>query len=443
MLTQKMKSMTRRQLLGHAVSAGAGICLIDAAARGAQGSANERLNIACVGLGNQGRANLQLMASQNIVALCDVDAARTAMFAKKFPHAKCFSDFRVMLDKMDRQIDAVVVTTPNHSHAAVAVRAMNMGKHVYCEKPLTHTVVEARAMTAAAAKNKVVTQMGTQIHAGDNYRRCVELVRAGAIGPVRRVHVWFGRPGGWRRYKHLTERPQETPPVPQGLDWNLWIGPAPVRPFHPCYHPHDWHYWWDFGNGTLGNMSAHYLDLVFWALDLGYPKSIETTGPAVHRDSTPFWLDCTWQFPARNAMPPVAVTWYHGRGCPPAVQQLGAPAWDVGVLFVGEKGMLLADYTKRKLLPEERFADYQPPAPTIAASIGCHRKEWFEACKGNGRTLCPFEYGARITETILLGNAAYRAGKSLTWDAARMTFSNCPEADRFLRQEYRKGWTLG
>lgn len=260
MATRHRTLWTRRQLLHRAGSVGAGVWLADRSAWSAPGSANERLNIACVGLGNQGNANAGLVAGENIVALCDVDASRLAMFAERFPRARCFADFRAMLDEMQRHIDAVVVTTPNHSHAAIAISAMKMGKHVYCEKPLAHTIVEVRAMQKAAAVSKVVTQLGTQIHAGGNYRRTVELIRAGAIGPVRKVHVWFGRPGGWRRYEPLAERPAETPPVPRGLDWDLWIGPAPTRPYHPCYHPHDWHYWWHFGNGEMGNMAPHFLE---------------------------------------------------------------------------------------------------------------------------------------------------------------------------------------
>ncbi|MDZ7619008.1 MAG: Gfo/Idh/MocA family oxidoreductase [Patescibacteria group bacterium] len=442
MSTYRRTSCTRRQMLRNTGLAGVGLWLAGGSRQLAAGSANEKLNIACVGLGNQGNANVGLVAGENIVALCDVDASRVAMFANRFPSAKCFADFRVMLDKMERHIDAVVVTTPNHSHAVISIPAMKMGKHVYCEKPLAHTIHEIRAMQQAAAESKVVTQLGTQIHAGSNYRRTVELIRAGAIGAVRKVHVWFGKPGGFKRYEPLTERPTEKPPVPEGLDWDLWTGPAPMRPYHPCYHPHDWHYWWHFGNGEMGNMAPHFFDLAFWALDLGAPESVEATGPPVHPDSTPFWLDCAWRFPARAELPPVEVTWHDGRGCPAAVRELLGFESGAGVLFVGDKGMLLANYTERKLLPEEDFAGYQPPEPTIPDSVGCQRKEWIEACKGNGEALCSFDYGGPLTEVILLGNIAYRTGKTLRWDAAKMTFPNHPEADQYLRQEHRSGWHL-
>ena len=437
------KQITRRALLRASAASGLGVYLPGRRGFGQERSPNERPNVACIGLGNQSRANLGLVAKHaNIVALCDVDPTRTAMFADKFPRAATFADFRILFDKIEKSIDAVVVTTPNHSHAAIALPAMKMGKHVYCEKPLTRTVREARAMAEAAERSGVVTQMGTQIHAGENYRRCVELIRAGAVGLVRDVHVWFGKPGGFRRFKHVVDRPAKRPPIPSGLDWDLWIGPAAMRPFHPCYHPHDWHYWWDFGNGTLGNMAPHFMDLVFWSLGLRSPGAIHAVGPAVHPESTPFWLECRWDYPARGEMPPVRVTWHHGRGCPPIVEKLGASPWGAGVLFVGDDGVLAADYDRRVLLPEKKFADFQPPDVTIANSVGCHRREWVEACKGNGRALCDFDYASKLTETLLLGNIAYRAGKRLEWNATAMSFPNCPEADGYLHSDYREGWKL-
>jgi predicted dehydrogenase len=434
--------MNRRDALRAGALSAAGFWVCGSAPSRLSASPNEKLNIACVGLGNQGRANLNLVQSQNIVALCDVDEARTSMFAEKFPKARTFADFRVMLDKMGDEIDAVVVTTPNHSHATIAATAMRAGKHCYCEKPLAHSIQEVRTLQRIASEQGVVTQMGTQNHAGDNYRRVVELIRSGAIGQVKKVHIWFGRPGGWRRYKHLVDRPTENIPIPKSLDWDLWIGPAQMQSYHPVYHPHDWHYWWDFGNGTLGNMACHYLDLVFWALDLSYPSAVETVGPPVHPDSTPFWLECRWEFPERGPLPAVDVVWHHGRGCPQAVLSLGAPESEAGVLFIGDQGMLLADYEKRQLLPEEQFKDFKPPEPTIAASIGCHRREWFEACKGNGAALCHFDYAGPLTETVILGNVAYRIGERIEWDAKRMTATNTDRAELYLRREYRKGWTL-
>ena len=404
-------------------------------------AANNKLQIACVGLGNQGNHNLGLMKTQQIVALCDTDDRRTASYAEMLPDAKPFADFRVMLDAMDDAIEAVVVTTPNHSHATVAINAMKRGKHCYCEKPLAHTITEVRAMQRVAQEQQAVTQMGIQIHAEANYRRTVELVRSGAIGDVHDVHVWFGRPGGFRRFGQLVDRPKGEP-VPEGVHWDLWVGPAPMHPFHPCYHPHDWHYWWDYGNGSLGNMGCHYMDLVYWALDLQYPDSVRTEGPPPHPDSTPLWLDCHWQFPGRGARDAVAVHWYHGRNLPEPVKALGAPDWPAGVLFVGSKGMVVADYNRHQLLPEADFTDFAPPPPTIPDAVGNHREEWYEACKGNGKTLAHFDYAAPLTETILLGNVAHRTGGTLEWDAKAMKVTNNPDANALLQYEYRPGWTL-
>ena len=435
--------LSRRQLLRNTSLAGLAVWTSGRIGLGAENSPGERLRLAVVGLGNQSRADVPAAAKYaDVVAACDIDRSCRDRFAKQHPKARLFADFRKMYDKTADRFDAVMVITPNHTHATVALPAMRLGKHVYCEKPLTHTILEARAMARVAKEMGVVTQMGTQIHAGANYRRVVELVRSGAIGDVRKVHVWFGKPGGFRRYKTMVDPPTERPPVPEGVDWDLWIGPAPMRPYHPCYHPHDWHYWWDFGNGTLGNMSPHFQDVVFWALGLGSPTSIEAAGPPVNPQSTPFWLDCTWQYPARGDMPPVTVVWHHGRNCPKEVTELSGVTNSAGVLFVGERGMLFCDYGNRKLLPKQQYADYKPPRPTIPDSIGCHRREWIEACRGNGRALCHFDYASKLTEAILLGNIAYRVGGKLEWDGDRMTFPNSPEANRYLHYEYREGWKL-
>lgn len=435
------RKLNRREMIRCTSLAGSGLVFPVANAMAAR-SPNEKLQIACVGLGNQGRANLEKVSGENIVALCDVDDQRTGMFAEKFPKATCFRDFRVMLDKMEKEIDAVVVTTPNHSHATIASAAMRRGKHVYCEKPLTRTVDETRALMGLAEESGVVTQMGIQIHASDNYRRTVELIRSGAIGPVHDVHTWWwGRPNGWRRYELTVDRPSDRPPVPMGLDWDKWIGPAPMRPYHPCYAPHDWHYWWDFGNGEMGNMACHYMDLVFWALELEYPTVIKAEGPAVHPESTPLWIDCHWEFPARGDRQPVRVHWYHGRTCPEPVVDLKVPKWSAGVLFLGRDGMLLADYTRRVLLPADRYEGFEPPEPSTPSSIG-HRKEWIEACKTETPAQCPFSYSGLVTETVLLGNIAYRVGEPLTWDSKSMRFPDNTAANALVCASYRDGWVL-
>ena len=361
-----------------------------------------------------------------------MDERRAASSFEKFPSAEKFRDYRRMLGDLDRRIDAIVVSTPNHVHAPASVMAMRMGKHCYCEKPLAHSVAEARLAAHVAAEQKVATQMGTQIHASDNYRRIVELIRAGAIGAVRECHCWL--PGGGA----AGDRPQETPPVPAELDWDLWLGPAPNRPYHPCYVPHDWHFWWDFGGGAFGNMGCHYLDLAFWALDLRHPLTVEASGPPPHLESTPAWQHVRYEFPARGDAPPLTLTWTHGETAPALFREHQVPEWAWGV-FVGSKGLLLANYDRRMLWPEQAFAGVVPPEPSIAPSVG-HHQEWIAACKTGSPTSCSFDYSGAVTETVLLGNVAYRVGQKLEWDAPHMKFTNCPPAHDYLQRAYRPGW---
>jgi predicted dehydrogenase len=317
------------------------------------------------------------------------------------------------------------------------VAALKRNLHVYCEKPLTHTVSEARIVAETTRQFKRVTQMGTQIHAGSNYRRVVELVKSGAVGPVREVHNWVGSV-----WKGLPEgRPAETPPIPDYLHWNLWLGPAPHRPYHPAYVPAAWRGWWDFGGGAMADMACHHMDLPFWALDMRHPLTIEAEGPPVNPETCPAWLIVRYEFPARGALPPVKLTWYNGDKRPPYITEGKLPPWGAGTLFVGEKGMLLADYDRHVLLPEKDFAEFKPPKPFITESIG-HHNEWIEACKTGGPTTCNFDYAGALTETVLLGNVAYRTGKKLDWDAKQLQARSCPEADRFIQHHYRQGWTL-
>ncbi len=431
-------TVTRRDLLRATASSAA---LAFAPVRIAAGAPGGKLNIAVVGSAHRAAANLGGIRGENIVAICDVDANYLAAALKKHPGAKPFKDFRRMLDAVEKEIDAVVVSTPDHTHAVAAMRAIRAGKHCYCEKPLTRTVSEARAVTEAAARHKVVTQIGTQIHAGTNYRRTVELVRAGAIGPVAEVHVWV--PASYKG----TDRPKETPPVPKHLDWDLWLGPVPERPYHPCYHPGRWRSWWAFGTGALGDFGCHYMDLPFWALDLKHPTSVEAEGPPVHPEGTPAWLIARYAFPARGNQPPVRLTWYDGGKRPDALlKELLPPAPKrptpkAGVLFVGTKGWLFADYGRHLLLPADRFKDYQRPKPTIPNSIG-HHQEWIQACKTGGETTCRFSYSGPLTEAALLGTVAYRTGEKLAWDGPAGRVTNCPKAERYLRHAYRKGWSL-
>jgi predicted dehydrogenase len=408
------------------------------------------LNIAIIGAGGRGGANTDGVKSENIVALCDVNQDALDAAAKKFPKAKTFRDFRKLYD-IANEFDAVVVSTCEHTHAFATLPGLQMGKHVYCEKPLTHNIWEARVIREAAGKAKVATQMGTQIHAGDNYRRVVELIQSGAIGSVREVHVWVSRAWGWQSEEEskaakdivfVQERPANTEPVPKGLDWDLWLGPAPERPFNSVYVPGPkWYRWWAFGNGTMSDLGSHWIDLPFWALNLKHPLTVEAEGPAVSLEIAPASMHATYTYGERGEQPPLTLHWYQGSYQPQILKDGGIPKWDSGVLFVGDKGMLLADYGKHVLLPEDKYADFKRPDPFIPASIG-HYEEWLQACKTGSPTTCNFEYAGWLTEANHLGNVAYRVGKKLDWDPVKLCAANTPEADRFIKREYRGSWKL-
>ncbi len=442
-------SLTRRRFLGTAAAAGATTFAAPALLRGR--NLNEKLNIAIVGAGGRGASNMADVASENIVALCDVNADNLARAAAAHPKARQAVDFRKLFDHPG-EFDAVVVSTCEHTHAFATLPALQLGKHVYCEKPLTHNVWEARRIREAAARANVATQMGTQIHAGDNYRRVVELVRTGAIGPVREVHVWVGRAWGLQSETDakaagdivfVQHRPAAGEPIPSGLNWDLWLGPAPERPFHSVYFPGPkWYRWWDFGNGTMSDLGSHWIDLPFWALELKSPLTIEAQGPPAHPELAPASMQVSYQYGPRGAAPALELTWYQGHNKPALWQSKRIPQWDSGVLFVGDQGMLLSDYGKHVLLPEEKFASFAPPEAFIAKSLG-HHAEWLHACKTGAPTTCNFEYAGWLTEANHLGNVAYRAGQRLEWDAASLRATNCADAERFIKREYRQGWTLG
>ena len=437
------RDMTRRTFLRGAALAGSGLVILSNSrlVRGTQ--ANSRLNIAAIGIAGRGGDDVNGVASENIVALCDVHESHAAGTFAKFPSAKKYKDFRKMLDEIHGQIDAVVVGTPDHTHAPAGAMAMKLGKHCYCEKPLTHSVYEARVMANLANEKKLVTQMGTQIHAGTNYRRVVELVQSGAIGAVGEVHVWMGanlEGPAVPMDRSQPDAPKERPDAPAGLDWDLWLGPAAYRPYSPSYAPFQWRYWWNFANGQLGDFFCHYCDLAFWALKLRHPLTVEAEGP-LHPESTAKWTIAKQQYPARGELPPVALTWYSGGPYPAFMKERNIPAWNSAVLFIGSQGMLIADYNRHQLLPEEKFAGFQPPAPFIPDSIG-HHEEWIAACKTGGPTTCNFDYSGALTEAALLCNVALRSGEKLTWDARNLKAVGSSKADAFLRREYRKGWTL-
>ncbi len=397
-------------------------------------AANEKLNMGCVGTANRAAADINGVVSENIVALCDVDKNYLDRSKARFPDARTYADYREMIDKEGDKIDAVTVGTADHNHAPATIRAIRAGKHVYCEKPLTHTVQESRIVAEAAKKHGVATQLGTQIHAGANYRRVVEVIQSGAIGDVTEVHVWVGKAWGGG------ERPEGGQEPPATLDWDLWLGPAPYRPYFPGrYHPAQWRRWWDFGQGTLGDMACHYMDLPFWALKLRHPISCEAEGPEVHPETCPLGLTVRYEFPERGGLPPVRFTWSDGNRIPREVAGERVPG--SGVMFMGSEGNMFANYGSYRLFPAEKFADFKPPEPSIPPSIG-HHAEWIKACKDGSPTTCNFDYSGALTEAVLLGNVAYRTGEKLEWDAKNLKATNCAAADKYISKEYRAGWEV-
>jgi len=426
-----MTRNTRREFL----AATAGVWVGSAAGFGQEKSPNAKLNIGLIGVTGRGGQNMiPAITSENVAAICDVDERHLGQGAKKFPKARPYRDFRKMIDE-GKDLDAVLISTPHHIHAPATARAIKAGKHVYCEKPLTHTVWEARVVAELTAKHKVATQHGTQMHASGIFRSVVELVQGGAIGPVREAHVWIGEGYGG------ATRPKDQPPVPPYLDWDLWLGPAPERPYHPRYHPYGWHYYWDFGEGTLGNMGCHLQDLPFWALKLRHPLNVEAEGSPYHPESPPKWLIARYEYGARETLPPFKLTWYHGGKQPEPPEGVNMADWSYGILFVGEKGQVIADYKRHLLLPQSKFVDFKPPKPFLPETIG-HHEEWIRACKTGEATTCNFDYAGALTEAVHLGHVAYCVGQRIEWDAAALKAKNCPDADRFIRREYRKGWEL-
>jgi predicted dehydrogenase len=435
---KKTYPMNRRQLLKLSSASAAALFVSGTPARASRNPL-EKLNIACIGTANRARADIDGVVHENIVALCDVDSGYLDRCAAWFTEngkgkPALFRDYRTMLADAADTFDAVVVGTTDHHHAPATIRALRAGKHVYCEKPLTHTVAEARLIAETAREQGVATQLGTQIHAGSNYRRCVEIIQGGVIGDVTEAHVWVNKAWGGG------ELPEKADPVPETLDWDLWLGPAPERPYAAGrYHPANWRRWWDFGQGTLGDMACHYMDLPFWALKLKHPTHCEAEGPEPHPHTCPLGLIVRYEFPARDSMPPVKLTWYDGNMVPKKINDQPVPA--NGIMFVGTEGMMFASYSNYRLFPQQKFAGFQPPEPTIPDSIG-HHKEWIQACKEGTPTTCNFDYSGALTETVLLGNVAYRSGTGFAWDAANLKATDAPEANQFVSKEYRKGWEV-
>jgi len=445
-------SKSRRDFIRTSVAAAAGFTILPSNAMAGFGHIppSDKLNIAGIGIGGMGRNNLANVAkTENIVALCDVDwREQTTRIFKTYPDAKQYKDYRVMLDRQ-KEIDAVIVATSDHSHAVISLEAMRRKKHVFTQKPLTHTVHEARVLAKAAKEYKVATQMGNQGQASDGPRRLREVIWDGVIGPVREVHVWTDRPNRGllgTYWPQGVSRPADTPPAPAELDWDLFIGPAPVRPYHQAYHPFSWRGWWDFGTGALGDIGCHSLDPVFRALKLKYPTSVQAVSTLVNDESYPLSSIVRYEFPARADMPPVTLTWYDGGMRPMQIPEMeeGMKMGPGGTLYIGDKGKILDD----RILPLSLRNSYSAPAPYIPSSPG-HEQEWIEACKGGASAGSDFEWAGPLTETVLLGNIALRrelkeilTGRLLKFDPERFSFPNIPEADKFLHTQYREGWSL-
>ena len=405
---------------------------------------SEKLNIAGIGVGGQGGGVLRDMAGENIVALCDVDSNKAGHTFKAFPKAEVYKDYRVLLDKR-HDFDAVMIATPDHMHAPITLAALRSGKHVYVEKPMAHSIEEARVMTRVAKETGLVTQMGNNGHAGEGLRLTREWLQAGAVGPVREIHCWSDRPGKW--WVQNLDRPTDTPPVPPELDWNLFIGAAPMRPYNKRYHPHDWRGWFDFGTGALGDMAIHNMDPAFYALDLGAPSAVEAKTSPLKPESYPLWTELRYEFAAKDDRPAVTLTWYDGGKMPAKPRDLGegVSLADNGIIFVGDKGTMVCGGWSGPptLYPESRRKEFSIPSPTIPRSIG-HRPEWIKACKDHKPedAKAGFAYSGPFTEALLVGNLALRLQKRIEWDSASMKAPNAPEADALIHKRYREGFGI-
>ena len=454
--------LTRRTFLAGAAAVAGGLGVSRPAGAqsinfGRRVPPSDTLHLAVVGAGGRGGDNLREMsgiANVKVVALCDCDARQAAESFKAHPDATQYSDWRRMLDQ-EKGIDAVLVATPDHNHAIVSISAMTLGKHVYCEKPLAHSIWEAREMARVARDMRVATQMGTQGHAYVGTRRAVEVLRAGVIGEVKELHVWTDRPAGW--WPQGVTRPAETPPVPAGLDWDVWLGPAQTRPYSDAYVPFKWRGFWEFGTGAIGDMGIHNLDTAYWGLELGAATSVtikdcspSLTDPSA-KETAPLWSMLEFQFPARGVLPPVKMLWYDGGKLPPQDLFQGEKliTHDGGSLVIGTKGTLFTrtwhggqtDVDMFVLLPRKSFEGFVPPPESLPRPTD-HHQEWVDACMGKDVALSNFGYAAVLTESLLLGNVALRTGRSLEWDHEAMRAIGTPEADQFIKPEFRTGWNL-
>jgi predicted dehydrogenase len=461
---------TRRQFLRTSALAASAFTLVPRSVLAGAGTVapSQRTALAVIGVGGQGVQDLialQALPAIQVVAVCDVNREGGGYISWNWAEGKegqvwgreparrlvddhyakqqrsgqsrgcrAYADYRELLAKED--LDAVVIATPDHTHAAITMAALKRGKHVYCEKPLTWSVDEARQVTEAARRAGVATQCGNQGQASESARTVREIVAAGAIGHVREVQVWYGaRFWDWPTWDG---RPPSAPPVPDGLDWDLWLGPAPSRPYHPAYHPWNWRNWRDFGTGLLGDLGLHKLSTVSKALNLGHPLSVEGSATKLSDETYPLGELVRFEFPARGPLPPVTLSWYDGGLKPPRPVELADDDPLLDIIYIGDQGKLMGD----RLIPESRMETYRRPPKTLPRSPG-HYQEWVGACRGGPPAGSNFpDHAGLVTEVCLLGNIAVRAGKKLLWDGAKMQFTNDTAANKLLRRDYREGWSL-
>ncbi|MBP86048.1 MAG: hypothetical protein CMJ64_04920 [Planctomycetaceae bacterium] len=398
---------------------------------------SDKLNIGVIGVGNRGASNLAAIKAENVAALCDVDSRYLHTMSARYPDAKTYEDFRDLIDQPG--LDAVLISTPDHTHFHAAMQAIRRGLHVYCEKPLAHSIWEVREMAKAARESRVVTQTGNQHHGSEGYCRTVEIIRSGALRPIREVHAWTTRP----IWPQGLARPDQEDDSPKELNWDLWLGPAPKRPYDAIYHPRGWRGWFDFGCGALGDMGPHLLDPVIWALDLSAPTRIESEVSGQHEETFPKSSIVRFEFPERGNDPPVLVVWYDGDKQPPesvtGIKRLPAN----GVFFLGERAKLFTpDYGGRPVvLPNKKGDEIELPEQSIPRTAS-HHQEWIEACKGAGQTRSDFSYGARLTEICLLGNLSVRTGKAFEWDGDKPLGDHAAVIASLMKRDYRAAWLL-
>lgn len=415
---------------------------------------SEKLNIAGIGFGGVGSYNLAMCAkTDHIAALCDLDHNYAKKVFDQYPDAKRFKDYRELLGS-DVDFDAVVIATPDHTHAVLSAAAMHAGKHVFCQKPLTHDVYESRKLAKIAKETGVSTQLGIQGHSNEGLRLISEWIWDGAIGEVAEVEAWCSIsyvPHGHASWSSpLGERPKKGEPIPDGFDWDTWIGPAPMRPYHSCYHPMVWRFWWDFGSGMMGDRGVHTIDAIVSSLKLPAPESIECTyvkggNAEVHPEAARI----EYRFPARDGFPPLKLTWREGED-PPRPKELEAGRkypLEGGVIYKGSKGMLMNDVYGGgpRLIPEAAMQAYKRPEKSLPRVEGGHEQDWIRACKASkyDGAGAHFGYGGHLTETVLLGNVAKRfPHRKLLWDAEKLQITNHQEANAWIRRPYRKGWSL-